>query len=217
MRMTALLLSSADSRAEVDTEANMTMKHMRVISLLCLALCVAKAYGSAAENDPVVAADAGRTKQEGKKVDVLKVMREYLARFADGSDYESDKFETVLTHEQSEGLRALGVCRIVNKGNHYTVTFDKQRNKKLRHAEIRYGPAVIFDYAEVNGVVTITNIQGVQGKVTFVLGFMDAKSLAVKTDPATGNTTITVVVHAWVGDLSHSVLLGPDGKTIKHD
>jgi hypothetical protein len=148
-------------------------------------------------------------------VDVLKYMRDYLSRFPNGSDFTSDRFDTVLTHEQAQALRDLGVARIVNQNDRYTVSFDKERQKKLRRAELKYGPQLSFTASDNNGVVSITGITGVQVKVTWLLGWMDLKSIRVQPDTATGNTNIEATVHTFFGDKNHTVVLGPDGKTLK--
>jgi hypothetical protein len=210
-------------RAETEeTEAapkDMTFAKFGRLLLLSMALSTAiyggawTPQGSFTANDTNGGASAKQGFSSG--VDVLKYMRDYLSRFPNGSDYTSDRFDTVLTHDQAQALRDLGVTRIANQGGRYTVTLDKERKKSLRKADLKYGPQLSFTASDNNGVVEITGITGVQVHVSILLGWMDLKSVRVEQDAATKNTSLDVTVHTWLGDKSRTIVLGPDGKTLK--
>jgi hypothetical protein len=191
----------------------MANTHWRALLLVSLALLSAQTWGG--EPLATAAEAATTTKKDAGKIDLMKYMREYLAKFPSGSDVKADQFETVLPRDKEDDLRKLGVTRIANSNDHYTVDLDKQHQKNLRKADLRYGPTLTFTYTEVNGTLTITNVQGIDAKVTFLLGWMQVKNIWVTPDAATRNTSIEVEVHAgFLGNRKHTIVIGPDGKTV---
>jgi len=185
---------------------------MRIRSILLLLLLVACAFVLRAQ-----APDTGKNSagQPGKAVNVMQYMREYLSKFPPGTDLPASRFGEVLDKTGADALRKLGVTRVVNVGNSYSVSFAKGDERPLgKKADLRYAKVVSFTYLDRNGTVTISDIHGAEVKVSFLLGWMDLKNVTLTRDDTTGNTTVVAEVHVLFRDFSHTIVLGPDGKPL---
>jgi hypothetical protein len=192
----------------------------RKFALTCLLLAFAlvlRAQAPTGEktNSPPAVETAG---QPTKTINIVQLMRDYLGKFPPGTDLPASRFEEALDQHGADALRKLGVTRVANVGNHYTVTFRAADERPLgKKTQIRYASTISFTYAEQNSTVTVSDVKGVDVKVSFwglSLGWMTMETVSLTRDATTGNTTVVGTVSVLFHDVSHTVVLGPDGKPL---
>jgi hypothetical protein len=194
---------------------------MRKFALTCLLLALALALRAQAPltgvgtNSPPPVGTAG---QPMKTINIVQFMRDYLGKFPPGTDLPASRFEEVLDQHGADALRKLGVTRVANVGNRYTVTFAAAAERPLgKKADIRYAAKITFAYAEHGDTVTVSDVQGVDVKVSWIglsFGWMTMENVTLTRDATTGNTTVVGTVRFLFHDVSHTVVLGPDGKPL---
>lgn len=147
-------------------------------------------------------------------IDVFKLVDGFLIKFPSDFDVSAKDFVAVLGTETAQALQALGATHISNHGGVVKLSLkDSYEHGISNKADIKVEQESSFKYELETNSVKIGQITGIEVKVSWLLGWMDFKSLSLARDSA-GNTVVDAKVHALFKDRDYHTVLGLDGKPL---
>ena len=111
------------------------------------------------------------------------------------------------------------MSRIEVKGDLISLALSQSLTTNLNgQADLRVAQKVTFTYQKVvspaESHIVLSNIDGVEVKATWLLGWMTVSQVDLSLDAA-GNTVLVVTVNTFFGKTERTFTIGPDGKPRK--
>lgn len=126
---------------------------------------------------------------------------------------DSTQFDRVLGVDAGDYLRTAQVSQIAVKADLFTLTMIQPREIDLNgQADVKVAQQVTFRYQkDKNGTIYLSQIRGLEVRVSWILGYMDVSQIEVSSGTA-GDTLLVVTVDTLFGKTRRSFTIGADGK-----
>lgn len=149
-------------------------------------------------------------------VDLTSVARKILAGVASGQTVRSSDFARLLGQDADEILTELDVVQIKRVSS---TGLEFKRSKRSTHrfasSDVSLDTGVAFEAVPRANGMDLTKVRGVSVNPGPAVPNLDLRAASVSTDSA-GNSTIVLRlrVSRLLPDLTHTVVVGPDGKPV---
>lgn len=141
------------------------------------------------------------------KASLFNQIDELLTRLPPGTKLEASKFDQTLGRKAGENLQKANVNLIEVKANLFVLT-QLSPTTIPGNVDLKLEQEVNFTYHRTpnSTVINITQIQGVEVRGNWLLGWMPVEELEVFRDSA-GNTLLKVTVDTLFGKTDHTLVL----------
>ncbi len=164
-----------------------------------------------AQQKGVVPGSKATSRQAGQNL--FAFLEDVLQKIPSGTVVDSTQFDRVLGVEAGNYLRNAQISKIAVKADLFTITLIQPRQIDLNgQADVRVAQQVTFRYQkDKSGAMRMSQIRGLEVRVSWLLGFMDVSQVDVSRGTA-GDTLLVVTVDTLFGKTSRSFTIGADGK-----
>ncbi|MFA7340061.1 MAG: hypothetical protein WC028_25000 [Candidatus Obscuribacterales bacterium] len=158
-------------------------------------------------------------KNRVSKTNIFPFLQGMLNKLPAPTNLDANRFDQVLGIDAGNYLRTANVSRIEVVGDLFNLSLTKVSTTNLNgQADLRVAQKVTFTYQKVasptGSHIVFSNIDGVEVKATWLLGWMTVSQVDVSLDAA-GNTVLVVTVDTFFGKTDRTFTIGPDGKPHK--
>jgi hypothetical protein len=158
-------------------------------------------------------------KNRVSKTNIFPFVQGMLNKLPSPTNLDASRFDQVLGIDAGNYLRTAHVSRIEVKGDLISLALSQSLTTNLNgQADLRVAQKVTFTYQKVvspaGSHIVLSNIDGVEVKATWLLGWMTVSQVDLSLDAA-GNTVLVVTVNTFFGKTVRTFTIGPDGKPRK--